>query len=88
MNEPPFTQKLLSILITIDAYNMLRVYLQYPDQSELLFKHQLVFKHFNDFASSVEFYLRARCIIVNSKYGENLVVTAKNKQFEVFGKNY
>lgn len=79
MNEPPFTQKLLSILITVDAYNMLRVYLQYPDQSELLFKHQLVFKHFNDFASSVEFYLRARCIIVNSKYGENLVVTAKNK---------
>mmetsp|Transcript_8176 Transcript_8176/g.11322 ORF Transcript_8176/g.11322 Transcript_8176/m.11322 type:complete len:101 (-) Transcript_8176:1651-1953(-) len=31
LNEPPFTQRLLSILMTIDAYNMLRVYLQYPD---------------------------------------------------------
>lgn len=31
MNEPPFTQNLLSILLTIDAYNMLRVYLQYAD---------------------------------------------------------
>lgn len=27
MNEPPFTQRLHSILITVDAYNMLRVYL-------------------------------------------------------------
>ena len=26
MNEPPFTQRLISILITVDAYNMLRVY--------------------------------------------------------------
>lgn len=39
MNEPPFTQRLLSILITVDAYQILRVYLNYPDQSELLFKY-------------------------------------------------
>lgn len=45
MNEPPFTQRPLSILITVDAHNMLRVYLQYSDQSQLLFKYQIKFDH-------------------------------------------
>jgi len=27
MNQPPLTQQLVGILITVDAYNMLRVYL-------------------------------------------------------------
>ena len=85
MNEPPFTQRLLSILITIDAYNKLRVYLQYPDQSELLFKYQLQFKSQSDYAVNVEFYLRAKCIIVSSKFGQNLVVTSHSKQFDIFG---
>ena len=31
MNQPPFTERPLSILITVDALNLLRVYLQYPD---------------------------------------------------------
>ena len=31
MNQPPHTQTLLSILITVDAHNILRGYLQYPD---------------------------------------------------------
>ena len=69
LNEPPFTQRLLSILITVDAYNMLRVYLQYPDQSELLFKYQVKWTLPEDYAISVEFYLRAKCIIVTSKLG-------------------
>ena len=88
MNEPPFTQRLLSILITVDAYNMLRVYLQYPDQSELLFKYQVTFTHPNDYAKTVEFYLRAKCIMVSSKCGQNIVVTAQSKQFDILGPSF
>ena len=72
-------------MITVDAYNKLRVYLQYPDQSELLFKYQLQFTSPNDYAVNVEFYLRAKCIIVSSKFGQNLVVTSHSKQFDIFG---
>ena len=85
MNQPPHTQTLLSILITVDAYNVLRCYLQYPDQSELLFKHQLKFRHASDFATTVEFYLRAKAIIVSSKRGQNIVITSQLKQCDVFG---
>jgi len=88
LNEPPFTQRLLSILITVDADNVMRVYLQYPDQSELLFKYQVKFEHADDFAASVEFYLRAKCIIVTSKFGQNIVVTAQSKQFNIFGPSF
>ena len=85
MNQPPHTQTLLSILIIVDAYNVLRCYLQYPDQSELLFKHQLRFRHAADFATTVEFYLRAKAIIVSSKRGQNIVITSQLKQYDVFG---
>ena len=34
---------------------------------------------------NVEFYLRAKCIIVSSKFGQNLVVTSHSKQFDIFG---
>ena len=42
----------------------------------------------DDYASSVEFYLRAKCIIVTSKCGQNLVVTAQAKQFNIFGPKF
>merc|ERR1712151_75485 len=87
MNQPPHTQTLLSILITVDAHNILRGYLQYPDQSELLFKHKIVFRHPNDFATTVEFYLRAKAIIVSSKRGQNIVITSQLKQYDVFKEN-
>ena len=88
MNEPPFTQRLLSILISVDAYNILRVYLQYPDQSELLFKFQIQFTNKLDYSTSVEFYLRAKCIIVSSKFGQNIVITSHLKQFDIFGPRF
>jgi len=31
MNQPPFTQVLVALLLTVDAENVLRLYMQYPD---------------------------------------------------------
>ena len=42
----------------------------------------------DDYATSVEFYLRAKCIIVTSKFGQNIVVTAQSKQENIFGPSY
>ena len=66
---------------------MLRVYLQMPEQCEILFKVQLVWSDPEDFASCVEFFIRAKAIIVSSKLrGETIAITSKLKQFVCFGK--
>jgi len=68
------------MLITVDAFNMLRVYLQMPEQCELLFKVQLYWTDPEDYASCVEFFIRAKAIIVSSKLGgETIAITSKLK---------
>lgn len=46
-----------------------------PDQNELLFKLQLKFKSEDDWAACVEFYPKARLILVCSRLGENIAIT-------------
>ena len=58
-----------------------------PEQCELLFKHQIFWSDPEDFASCVEFFIRAKAIIVSSKIkGETIAITSKLKQFVCFGK--
>jgi hypothetical protein len=86
MNQPPFTQQILSILLTVDAHNVLHVFAVYTDQSELLFKVQINWTDKkNDYAVCCELYLRAKAILVCSRLGENVVITSQLKQFPVFG---
>jgi hypothetical protein len=80
MNQPPLTQQLVGMLITVDAFNVLRVYLQMPEQCELLFKVQIFWSDPEDFASCVEFFIRAKAIIISSKLkGETIAITSKLK---------
>ena len=72
-------------MLTVDAQNVLRVYITYADQSELLFKKRIQFASEEDYAIAVEFYFRAKCIVICSKLGENIVITSQLKQFNVFG---
>lgn len=58
-----------------------------PEQCELLFKVQIIWSDPEDFASCVEFFIRAKAIIVSSKLrGETIAITSKLKQFVCFGK--
>ena len=61
--------------------------MQMPEQCELLFKYQIYWTDSEDFASCVEFFIRAKAIIVTSKLkGETIAITSKLKQFVCFGK--
>lgn len=84
LNQPPMTKQMLSLLITVDAQNVLYVYAMQSDQSELLFKYQIGWTERNDYAVCCDFFLRAKAIFVCSRLGENIVVTSKLKQFPVF----
>ena len=75
LHQPPKIGNLQAILITVDSVGMLRVYSQMSDQSELLFKIQLKFQSSEDFATCVEFYIKARAIIVGSNLGQSIVIT-------------
>lgn len=56
-----------------------------PEQCELLLKYQLKWSD-EDFACAIEFYMRAKCLIVTSKLtGESLVVNSKLQQRNCFG---
>ena len=51
-----------------------------PDQCELVFKLPLKFDSPDDYAMCVEFYLRARLIIVTTNLGQSIVITRDLKQ--------
>ena len=36
----------------------------------------------------MEFYLRAKCILVSSKFGQNIVVTSTSNQFDIYGQSH
>ena len=61
--------------MTVDAYNVLRVYMQMPEHLELLFKKQITWEDEDDFAVSVEHYMRAKCMFVSSKKGQTIAVS-------------
>ena len=75
LNQPPMTQQMLALLITVDAFNVLYVYAMQSDQSELLFKTQIEWSDPNDYAVCCDFVLRAKAIFVTSRNGENIVIT-------------
>ena len=77
-------------MLTVDAQNVLRVYITYADQSELLFKKRIQFASEEDYAIAVEFYFRAKCIVICSKLGENIVIKKLNYESQngVFFQKY
>ena len=85
LNQPPILQQILAVLITVDAFNVLRVFSMHACQSELLFKIQLKWTEDQDYAVACDIYLCTKSIFVCSKLGQNIVVTKELKQFSLFG---
>lgn len=84
--QETITEQLLALLITVDAVNVLRVYLQLPDRCELLFKLQLKWANPDDYAQSCDFFLRAKAIVIVSKIaGQAIVITHELKIRNCFG---
>jgi hypothetical protein len=83
-NQPPYTAVPIAVHLTMDAHNVLRAYLMYNDQCELLFSVPLTFKNPDDYGVSLEFYWRAKAILVSSKMGESIAVTNYLKQWNIF----
>lgn len=79
MNQPPFTALLIAVQLTMDAHNVLRAYLMYNDQCELLFYKPITFKEADDYGVALEFYWRAKSIIISSKMGESIAITKNLK---------
>jgi hypothetical protein len=74
------------MLIIVDALNELRVYIQYSDQSELVFKTQIKWTKDDDMASTCDFYMRAKGIMISSRTGKKIVITGKLKQTKMASK--
>ena len=54
--------------------------MQMPEHLELLFKKQITWEDSDDFAVSVEHYMRAKCMFVSSKKGQTIAVNCTLQQ--------
>lgn len=70
---------MLAVLITVDAFNVLRGFSISACHSELLFQLQLKWTDEKDYAVACDIYLSNKSIFVCSKSGENIVVTKELK---------
>lgn len=74
----------LALLLTVDTSHKVRVYAIFNDQCELLFDYQITFKNEDDYATSIDIYLKSMIVLVTSKQEQNFIITPNLKQTRIF----